>query len=285
MKFKKIAVAVAFSPRCEALLSEAFRLKKLFEAELVIIHIGEKTAQDEDHMFRILLNSGLNTEKLKVVWQKGDPAKKILEVCKEEGVDLLIAGALKKENLLDYYIGTVARKILRKAQCSVLVLLDPSVQGHVFNEIVISGEDGVFTEQVIGIGCMIGRAENSKQLHVITGLKMYGLTMSMASEQSEEEYSDVRKELVAKEINKIQEMVDRSEPGGLKINIKVVAGKTGYELACFSDKVKADLLVMSGPEAPLGFFSRLFSSDLEYIFSEIPSNLLIVNPKKSNTDV
>jgi hypothetical protein len=40
MRFRKIGLALAFSPRMEALLAEASRLKKLWNTELVLINVG-----------------------------------------------------------------------------------------------------------------------------------------------------------------------------------------------------------------------------------------------------
>ena len=36
----KIGVAVAFSPRIEAFLAEAARMKEMWDAELILIHVG-----------------------------------------------------------------------------------------------------------------------------------------------------------------------------------------------------------------------------------------------------
>jgi hypothetical protein len=39
--FEKIAVAVAFSPRIEAILAQAKELQKIFNSHLIFIHVGE----------------------------------------------------------------------------------------------------------------------------------------------------------------------------------------------------------------------------------------------------
>ena len=48
--FRKIALAIAFSPRMEALIAESKRLKDLFQAELLLIHVGEKTVALEEKL-------------------------------------------------------------------------------------------------------------------------------------------------------------------------------------------------------------------------------------------
>ena len=47
MLFKKIGFAIAFSPRAEAMLAETIRLKNLFGAELVLIHVGKHAEKEE----------------------------------------------------------------------------------------------------------------------------------------------------------------------------------------------------------------------------------------------
>jgi hypothetical protein len=65
----------------------------------------------------------------------------------------------------------------------------------------------------------------------------------------------------------------------VKINIKVISGKSGFELARFAEKKHANLLVAGAPGRKFRLFDRLFRHDLEYIFADMPCNLLIVNPR------
>ena len=126
--YQKVALAIAFSPRMEALIAEARRLKGLFQGELVLIHVGVKTPELEAKLDEILKRLCADLGKVKVIWKEGKPAKTILKTCEEEGVDLLVLGALKKEGLLTYYLGSVARKVIRKSPCSVLTLIDPKIE-------------------------------------------------------------------------------------------------------------------------------------------------------------
>ena len=138
--FKKIALAIAFSPRLEALLFETARLQRIWQAELILIHVGNTSSKDSDTLNGLLQKAGIRHESVMVKWVYGNPADQILWVCKSEKIDLLIAGAMKKENLIKYYLGTVARKILRKAPRSVVVLLYPSVEPKPIRKIVVKAE-------------------------------------------------------------------------------------------------------------------------------------------------
>jgi nucleotide-binding universal stress UspA family protein len=273
--YQKIALAIAFSPRMEALIAEAKRLIDLFGSELILIHVGLKTADLEAKLTEIITIHGLNAASVTTIWKEGKPAKMILKACEEEGVDLLMLGALKKEGLLTYYLGSVARKVIRKAKCSVLTLIDPKMGPTKFSKVVINGTQLEVTPKVIAQGLKFCRAEGASQVHIINEIKLYGLQMATAGEGSEDEISNTRRKLVQEEIRYVQEILDGLDQTGLKINIKVTAGKWAVELVRYCESIHADLLIM-GDENGYTFIDRLFPHDLEEILSELPCNLLIV---------
>ncbi|MFC0263122.1 universal stress protein [Fontibacter flavus] len=273
--FTKIALAIAFSPRMEALICEAKRLKDIFEAELILIHVGDRLPENESALDKIIQKHDINKEKVKIFWEKGNPAKKILHVCKEENVDLLVAGALKTEGFFKYYIGSVARKIIRKASCSVLMLIEPMENPTSFDKVVINGTQHDQTPYVIQQGLDWCKKDKAKQVFIANEIKMYGMQMATAGEGGEGEISSTRRKLVAEEVTYVENILKTLDKGDLKIHIKITCGKWAIELARFASDIKADLLVV-GDEGKLGFLDRLFPHDLEDILSDLPCNLLIV---------
>ncbi|SDA59961.1 Nucleotide-binding universal stress protein, UspA family [Algoriphagus alkaliphilus] len=273
--YQKIALAIAFSPRMEALIAEAKRLIDLFGSELILIHVGLKTADLEAKLSEIITTHGLNTASVTTIWKEGKPAKMILKACEEENVDLLMLGALKKEGLLTYYLGSVARKVIRKAKCSVLTLIDPKIDPTKFSKVVINGTQLEVTPKVISQGLKFCQIEGTTHVHIINEIKLYGLQMATAGEGSEDEVSNTRRKLVQEEIRYVQEILNGLDQSGLKINIKVTAGKWAVELVRYCESISADLLIM-GDENGYTFIDRLFPHDLEEILSELPCNLLIV---------
>lgn len=275
--YRKVAVAIAFSPRQQAILREAGRLQKLFNAQLLLVHVGDKTPEKEQLLMEHMKDADLQTKQVQVFWETGDAVKRILSVCKKQEVNLLLAGALKKENIFRYYIGSVARKILRKASFPVLVLVEPSMQPKPFRRIAIHAGDRADALATISAGCGIGKLDKAKQLHIIKEVKMYGLTMALAGEDPEHEYSETRRSLVQNEIQAVQRVIDSCpECVGQRINIKIAAGKSGYELVKFARGSEADLLVTESPRRSLNIFDRMFPHELEYILADMPTNLLIV---------
>lgn len=277
--FDRIAIALAFSPRITKLFNEAVRAQKLFQADLIIIHIGSYTEDDKKLLQENIEKSGIDQNRLKVIWENGVPAKKILSVCKKEKVGLLIAGALKKEDLFTYYMGSIARRILRKADCSVLMITQPSLQAKPFKRIVIYAENTSYVEGTIKLGIDLAKKQQAQQIHIVREIKMYGLAMSIRGEMTEEEVSEARKNLVQEEIELVQNILKPIDTDALKINIKVMSGKSGYELNKFCNRVNADVLIAGTPYKKLGILDRFFQHDLEYILADLPCDLLIYQPK------
>jgi nucleotide-binding universal stress UspA family protein len=275
--FQRIALAVAFSPTAPAMVAEASRLARACHAELLLIHVGEKTAAQETRMREMLAAQGIDMHQATIQWHMGDPARVLMSACRNSSVDLLVTGALKKENLLQYYVGTIARKVLRSAGCSVLTIVNPALDERPWKNIVVNAEDSPFVEQAVRTSCQLGQLAKGSWVHIVRELKLYGLTMAASDQFTEEEYEGARQHLVRQEIEKVEAILQRIQHDELKVNIKVVSGKSGFELPKFAVRKNADLLVIGAPPRRPSILDRLFPHDWEYILADLPCNLLIVH--------
>lgn len=276
--FTKVAVAITASPTLEALLAESKRLQDLFGSQILLLHVRKDSERQEEELLReAVQKSEFSPQKTQLFFEKGDPVDTILSFCKQQKVDLLVAGALKKENIFRSYLGSVGRKIMRTANCSILILVDPSEQPNPFREIVIDGSEHPLTQKAMEAGCLIGRKQQASHVHILKDIKLYGLTMAMAAEDSEGAYAEQRRSLVQAEIEHVQKKLEQVKTDGVHVNIKVISGKMGFEISKFARKVGADLIVTAGPQKKLGIFDRIMTHDLEYLLTDIPANLLIIH--------
>ncbi len=274
--YKKIGVAVAFSPNCEAILSEAARLQCQFDAELVLIHVGNDEEEEKKFLDELVMKSAINTARLKIVLKKGGPAKKILSVCEKEKVDLLVAGALQRENIVKFYFGSIARKLIRKAKCSVMILINPTVPPQPFKRIVIDGTEGGDYTDTIRNGIRFAKLEKAHFVHIFKCIKLFGLSMAIAGEEeNEKEQEETRRKILADETREIRSLLKDIDTKGLRVVIKVASGKPGFELRRYTEKVKADLLIVRSPAHKFNILDRIFPHDLELIIGDLPSNILI----------
>lgn len=275
-----IGLAVAFSPTAPRMLAEAYYLAARFRARLVLIHVGNHGAGEEEMMQGLLRSQAISPETITIRWSSGKAARAILRACDDEGVDLLLAGALKKEDLIHYYIGTIARDIMRRAQCSVLLVTEPTPLPGDFRNIVIDAEESPYVLDCVSMAYRLARKDKNTWIHIVRELKMYGLAMSASDQTSEDEYDSIRQNLVKDEVEKVEALLRSVPHEGIRTNIKVVSGKSGFELVQFAKRKQADLLVVGAPRRRFKFLDRLFTHDLEYVFADLPCNLLIVHPRK-----
>jgi len=278
--FHRIGFALAFSPTSEALLAETAWLTNIFHAELVLIHVGPSGQKEEQLVSYMLERVGLSGKAVKIIWERGSPAERILKVCQREKIDLLVAGALNRENLVKYYIGTIARQIMRKADCSLMMITSPSAQHQPIKNVVVNAEDSPYVEEALSAACRLGKAGDHAWIHIVREIKLYGLAMAATSQHSEEEYSDIKQQLLRDEIDHVDKMLSKIPHDGVKINVKMLSGKSGFELCKFAQRKQADWLVVGAPARRFRLFDRVFPHGLEYVFADLPCNLLIVHPGK-----
>jgi len=279
--FQKIGLAIAFSPTAKAMLAEADRLAQLFSAELLLVHVGHHGSEEEQKIAQLARAVKLNSD-YKIVWRQGDPVKEILRACREEQIDLLVAGALKKEKMVRHYVGSVARAIMRKADCSVYMVNNPSLNPQPIQQIVVNAEDSAHVERAIAVACRMAELEKSSWVHIVRELKLLGLALTASEQSTEQEYSEYKQSLMRDEINSVEEILSSIPHDKIKINIKMLSGKSGFELCRFVERKQGDLLIVGAPQRRLSFFDRIFPHDLEYVFGELPCNLLVVNQQKQN---
>jgi nucleotide-binding universal stress UspA family protein len=159
-----------------------------------------------------------------------------------------------------------------------MVLINPARRPRPFQNIVINGCENEHLFAAISEGIKLGKIEKAAQMHIVRDVRMMGLAMAVVGEEgNEHEYSEARRKLVADEIENVSSLLRRLDTSDLKVNVKVISGKPEFELAKFSRRVKADLLVLGAPDHKLNLIDRLFPHDMEYLLADLPSNLLVVH--------
>jgi nucleotide-binding universal stress UspA family protein len=156
---------------------------------------------------------------------------------------------------------------------------NPSVNPQTIQQIVVSAEDSAYVERAIAIACRMAELEKSSWVHIVRELKLLGLALTANEQATEDEYSEYKQSLMQDEINSVERILATIPHEKIKINIKMVSGKSGFELCKFVERKQAGLLIVGAPQRRLSLFDRIFPHDLEYVFGELPCNLLVINQK------
>lgn len=148
MQAKRIAVATDFSTNADKAVEKAFALARRREADIFLVHVippvlnssplmqkamskGDDGAISDvaarleqlsrDELENRYLNQ-YNYPKAKALCLKGKVVRSILDLIKDQEMELLVVGATGSTSLAESLFGSTASKLMRKAQCSVLVV-------------------------------------------------------------------------------------------------------------------------------------------------------------------
>jgi nucleotide-binding universal stress UspA family protein len=274
--FKKLGLAITFSPTGKALLKEAGRLKILFNASLHLIHVGRKTPETENLLSNVITEAGLVVSEVEIIWTQGEPGNAILASSKAANIDLLIAGALEKENIIKYYIGSVARRIMRDADCSVLILKSPSDDPSRFKKFFVSTDFSEQSEYTIRKTHQFALLDNADELVIIRDYRIPGLASALQDSGSIEELENAREEWQQEEEEKMRIFLRELNLKNIKITSYCLYGREGWRASNFAKENNADIFAISVAARKLKLIDRIFPHEAEYTFEQLPSNLLIV---------
>lgn len=138
----RILVASDFSAYSKRAVDYGAALAAQFKAKLVIVHVYSPpvvfvpdavipmSAADMQRMLDSL-QQGLDEDaaaakkhgavEVETLLLEGDPWHEIVRVAKDRGCDLIVLGTHGRGAVAHFFLGSVAEKVVRKAECPVLV--------------------------------------------------------------------------------------------------------------------------------------------------------------------
>jgi len=278
LAFKTIGIGVTFSPNLEANINEAARFALCFSSKLVLIHVGEASEKKTNIFLRFLSPFKSKGLEFELLFQPGGPVDVILSSTKEKNIDLLIIGALKKENFLKYYLGSIARKITRQASCSVLLLINPSVKRVPCKHIVVNGLKDPKTKETLTTAFLVGHKLGVDKITVVEEIEQDEVSVKVDDDKSLRKSTIVKERLRLREearVKKVLDTIPANYTKDMTIKSQPIFGKRGYSIGHYAQVARADLLVMNAP-TKMTFWDRLFPHDIEHILTELPTDVLIV---------
>jgi nucleotide-binding universal stress UspA family protein len=274
-EFKKILIGIAFSPNLKANLFEAIRISNLFGAELIGVHVGEKSSEKETQLQELLNKAPTLNKPFKTIWQQGKPVDVLLNTTDNEQVDLLILGALQKENLYKYYVGSIARELTRKASCSVLLLIKPSIERVPCKQIVVNGLKDEKTKETIKTAFKVAKNLDCKRITIVEEISQAEIDVVVNDDKSLLKATQEKERIKQREDERVEKILQEIDCKDITLKMQSIFGRRGYSIGHYAKVKRADLLIMNAPKKT-SLVDRIFPHDIEYILSELPTDLLIV---------
>jgi nucleotide-binding universal stress UspA family protein len=276
--FNTVLFGFAFSPSLEVNILETTRMAYFLNAKLILLHVGTKTDDKCAKIEALLQTIECPENQPEVHWVEGKPVPTILEACNRFSIDLLVLGALQHENMYQFYIGTIARNLTRKVNCSVLLLIKPSRIRVPCQHVVVNGFDDPSTPETIKKAFQMANILGAKQISIVEEITKKEVKVTVEDDRSLKRASLLKERLKRREESRVRNVVNslpKSLLTPITVKIQSIFGKRGYSIGHYAEVVRADLLVMNSQEKS-GVLDRVFPHDIEYILSDLPTDMLIV---------
>jgi nucleotide-binding universal stress UspA family protein len=268
--YKTIAVATTFSPRFKQVLAEAKRIRDRFAAELHLIYVGRRNPETPGKFSDVLAELELPADS-PIHYEEGDPAEAILAALARENIDMLVAGALEKEIVLHPFLGNVARRLVREANCSVMLFTHPQKKPKPLRRIVFIADQSQQGLVALKTTLMLAEAESCERLYVIGIVTAFD--EARASIARDATASATPKPNNGEE-DRLEEFVLSAGATEVPIETRFIRGATGLAASDFVRSVEAALLVVPLPKSR-ETVQRL-PSNIAWVSDVIPCNLWIV---------
>ncbi len=269
--FKKAVVAAGFSPRLSAVLNEACRLVSLLETRPVIVHVGEDTPAVRNKLEEAIACSNFKDDSPEYYIRNGSPAEVLISAARELEADLIIAGALKKEGFIKYYIGSVARTIARHAPCSVLLMTEPHIQPQPFNKIHCAVEYEPVAELAVKVAVNIAREVKIRDLFFTHTFQ----EPELGEKKVVNSNIQAIKEIYKREDTRLKQYLSRFDFKGLVYNARCLFERSQSVTLDFTREIGADLFIVHGSGSQHSLWERLFPQHLELALQNLPCSILM----------
>ena len=251
--FPKIGLCIQSGKTLKQDLKDTLLLCQNFGSELHLL-ISEKANIDARDLDAVLSELDPGDLVLHKNFLKGESAQAILKVNEQVKFDLLIVPALLREGLIRYYTGSLARQLVQWANCSVL-LIKPSNRRKAksYGQLVCNLNKHPKSAHTLFVASEIAKGLELKPWHIAIHTSDEGNYQYFESIKSKVHYEEEA------------------------VEMHYLKQRTGYSLSNSAEKHEADLLLINSPDTKLGYTGRMIGDDLEYLFSELPSDLMLVH--------
>jgi nucleotide-binding universal stress UspA family protein len=248
-----------------AVLAEAGRISNSLSAPLCLIHADEFTQEKEKRFRSALRDLQLDTGAA-IRFEPGEPAEAILKVQREEAIDLLVAGAMETQSVHRNFTGDVARELLQRAPCDLLLYTEPNENPKSPEGILVVVPDlSGRSRRLLCAALNLVERSGGRQitlLHVQTTF----------AEAKEKALGVSNGNLSAEET--LASWVEEAARPDLELDYHLLRGNTGFTACEFIQSSGTDLVVM--PSQMPSSNQPVFAPALDWIIQVIPGNLWVI---------
>lgn len=281
---RTILVLAARSPRAAAVIAEARRLAQALGAPLAVLHVGPDDADSRSALLRAIEDARCDPGRVELLIRQGRVEVVIARCVLERDVELVVAGALEREGVLQYYtLGSVARRVARSSPCPVLLVRQPRLAPEPYRHIVASVHYDAVSSAMLGLVFRLAR-EEACEVDIISEYESPGLNLMFGDALDSRQSEELRRRLHATEKLRLSAFVDAVRPEDVGVRLHCLPGRHGTATIEHVHKSNADLLCFPHSSAPLTFWDKLFRHGVEYALERLPCDLLLFRPQAARVE-
>jgi nucleotide-binding universal stress UspA family protein len=273
-QFNKVLGCLGESPKTRAIVSATRQVALALRADIGFVHVGCPSDEWLRETTFILKESGITEPDARLIVEEGKVADTVLRVARRERADFIVAGAMEKEGPLEYFIGSAARKIVRKAECPVLLLTDPPAISSLFDPVVAAMDCDEEFDDLIRCALAMTRRNADAALHIIHEYEVPALRQGIDDDLDFRGEEQARREIQAEEDNRLLLYLGGFDLSDVRLVRECVCGRKGWEAVEYARRTGAELLVLSAPQRRLGLLDKLFPHDVEFALQALPCSCL-----------
>jgi nucleotide-binding universal stress UspA family protein len=278
--YKRILTAVNEHLNSEVAARYAMNLARICEAKLYLCFVAEKgqmTAlinRAEEAMKRIFIEAEKMGMAVEAITETGDVIKKVDEIVRHEGIDIVFASTRKADVERRFYAGTVARQLSLSLPCSVALVRVVHI-GRIHPKkilVPLKARINHLTERSY-FSAMLANAFASN-------IYLFHSTKPITSFfHGEVHLTPIEWEKkLPKDIAHFIEQLKRYKVPHEK---RLIPGKTGRNITTEATAKRFDLVIMGASERSL--LSSIFTGNpVEVVLRETPCDLIILKPRHEN---
>ena len=183
-----------------------------------------------------------------------------------------VAGALEKETALHPFLGNVARRLLRDANCSVLLFTHPEIKPKPLRKIVFVANYSDHAQQAFRQTLKLAEAEKCERLYAVRVYTTFDeVRAAMFVDDGD---GKPRPRSFEEEEAALEKFVLAAGDTSVPIEARCIRGNTGFAASDFVKSVEANLLVIPVHKSETS--AERLPNHLAWIGDVIPCNLWLI---------
>jgi nucleotide-binding universal stress UspA family protein len=273
MELRKIVVGIDFSAGSEVAVRRAVDIARHSGAELVLVHAGPPAAAEQlQGSTQGIAGDGVDFSTIVV---EGHADAVLVDKARELSAELIAVGSVGLTGLQRFLLGSVASRVIRTAEASVLVAREPGNSQGGFHRILVPTDFSEHAEAALQMAAVLAAPGAAIDLIHCWQMPLASTTYIEPMPAVEAAMGSAREEIVASARRRGADLLTRHRREGLELRFEVIEGNPAHTII---DRAADGYdVVVVGSHGRRGFRRWILGSVAERTVHHVPGSVLVVH--------